>query len=223
MATLSWLGVVLVLSVILLSGTRTGIILAALSTMIYVMVNRGTGFWQLAISFVVIGGAAYFGMGAMGQQVQDRFATLGSMQDDGSFQGRVEIYQTSVGGILSNPLGSGLGATGLSGRVGGGTARDRRRRLFGNHDPTRLDWNRASALCAMAHVAGDGNKIPSGIQALRGDARQSVYDRPNPGLFRRESHHHVFDSLDRVRRSAGSKGLPCFRSQAATDEECGAS
>jgi putative inorganic carbon (hco3(-)) transporter len=119
---LSWLGVVLVLSVILLSGTRTGIILAALSTMIYVLVNRGTGFWQLAISFVVIGGAAYFGMGAMGQQVQDRFATLGSMQDDGSFQGRVEIYQTSVGSILSNPLGSGLGATGLSGRVGGGSA-----------------------------------------------------------------------------------------------------
>ena len=119
---LSWLGVILVLSVILLAGTRTGIILAALSTMIYVMVNRGTGFWQLAISFIVIGGAAYFGMGALpnSEKVQERFATLGNMQEDGSYQGRIEIYQSSVGSILSNPLGSGLGATGLSSRVSGG-------------------------------------------------------------------------------------------------------
>ena len=92
---LSWFGVVLVLSVILLAGTRTGIILAALSTMIYVMVNSGTGFWQLAISFVVIGGAAYFGMGAMpgARKSKTAFQRLGDMQDDGSYQGRIEIYQ----------------------------------------------------------------------------------------------------------------------------------
>jgi putative inorganic carbon (HCO3(-)) transporter len=121
---LSWFGVVLVLSVILLAGTRTGIILAAFSTMVYVMVNRGTGFWQLAIAAVVIFAAAYFGMGAMpgGDQVQERFSTLANMQDDGSYQGRVEIYQDSMGAILSNPLGAGLGATGISGRINvGGT------------------------------------------------------------------------------------------------------
>ena len=62
---LSWFGVILVISVILLAGTRTGIILAVLSTMVYVMVNRGTGFWQLAIGFAVMTAAAYFGMGLM--------------------------------------------------------------------------------------------------------------------------------------------------------------
>ena len=102
---LSWFGVILVLSVILLAGTRTGIILAALSVMIYVMVNRGTGFLQLALAFVVISVAGYFGMGAMpgAEKVQDRFSTLGDMQNDGSYQGRVEIYQASVGSILTNP------------------------------------------------------------------------------------------------------------------------
>jgi len=121
---LSWFGVILVLSVILLAGTRTGIILAALSVMIYVMVNRGTGFLQLALAFVVISVAGYFGMGAMpgAEKVQDRFSTLGDMQNDGSYQGRVEIYQASVGSILTNPIGSGLGASGISGRINvGGT------------------------------------------------------------------------------------------------------
>jgi putative inorganic carbon (hco3(-)) transporter len=121
---LSWLGVVLVLSVILLAGTRTGLILAAFSTMIYVMVNRGTGFWQLALGSVVVCAAAYFGMGLMpgSEKVQERFSTLGNMQEDGSYQGRMEIYQDSLGAILTNPLGSGLGATGLSGRVNTGQA-----------------------------------------------------------------------------------------------------
>jgi putative inorganic carbon (HCO3(-)) transporter len=121
---LSWFGVVLVLSVILLAGTRTGVILVAFSTMVYVMVNRGTGFWQLALGGVVIFAAAYFGMGAMpgGEQVEKRFSTLSNMQEDGSYQGRVEIYQDSVSAILSNPLGAGMGASGISGRINvGGT------------------------------------------------------------------------------------------------------
>ena len=121
---LSWFGVILVLSVILLAGTRTGIILAALSVMIYVLVNRGTGFIQLALAFIVISVAGYFGMGAMpgAEKVQDRFSTLGDMQNDGSYQGRVEIYQASIGSILTNPIGSGLGASGISGRINvGGT------------------------------------------------------------------------------------------------------
>jgi putative inorganic carbon (HCO3(-)) transporter len=121
---LSWFGVVLVLSVILLAGTRTGLILAVLSTMVYVMINRGTGFWQLALGFTVVSLAAYFGMGLMptSEKVQERFATLGNITEDGSYQGRIEIYQSSVGAILTNPLGSGIGATGISGRVNtGGT------------------------------------------------------------------------------------------------------
>jgi putative inorganic carbon (HCO3(-)) transporter len=121
---LSWLGVILVLSVILLAETRTGLILATFSVLIYVMVNRGTGFWQLALGLIVVGGAAYFGMGLLpgAERTQERFSTLGAMQEDGSFQGRVEIYQDSLGAILTNPLGSGLGATGLSGRINvGGT------------------------------------------------------------------------------------------------------
>jgi putative inorganic carbon (hco3(-)) transporter len=92
--------------------------------MVYVMINRGTGFWQLALGFVVMSAAAYFGMALIptSDKVQERLSTIGSITEDGSYQGRIEIYQDAFGAILTNPLGSGLGATGLSGRINvGGT------------------------------------------------------------------------------------------------------
>ena len=121
--SLGWIGVLLVISNILLAQTRTGIILAGLSVMIYVMVNRGTGFWQMAIGFAVITAAAWFGMDRMpgGDKLKDRFATIGNLQEDGSFQGRIEIYQYGMTSILLNPIGFGLGATGISGRINAGS------------------------------------------------------------------------------------------------------
>jgi hypothetical protein len=58
-----------------------------------------------------------------GAAIQERFSTLSEMQKTGSMQGRVEIYQGSVSMILTNPLGSGIGAGGISGRINeGGTS-----------------------------------------------------------------------------------------------------
>jgi putative inorganic carbon (HCO3(-)) transporter len=121
--TLGWVGVLLVISNILLAQTRTGVIVATLSIMLYVMVNRGTGFWQMAIGFGVVTAAVWFGMGRMpgGDALTSRFATLGNMTEDGSYQGRVDIYQAGVLSILFNPIGSGLGATGISGRINVGS------------------------------------------------------------------------------------------------------
>ena len=119
---LSWLGVILVLSNILLAQTRTGIILATLTILIYVMINKGTGFFQMLIAMAVIGGAAWFGMDKMpgSEKLKDRFSTLGNMQEDGSFQARMDIYSYGVSTILLNPLGFGLGATGISSRINTG-------------------------------------------------------------------------------------------------------
>ena len=49
------------------------------------------------------------------------FPRFGNIQEDGSFQGRMEIYQYSVASILLNPIGYGLGATGISGRINAGS------------------------------------------------------------------------------------------------------
>jgi putative inorganic carbon (HCO3(-)) transporter len=120
---LGWIGVLLVLSNILLTQARTGIILAALSVMIYVAVNRGTGFWQMAIGFIVITAGAWFGMDRLpgADKLKDRFATIGSIQESGSFQARVDIYSYGITSLLTNPIGFGLGSTGLSGRINSGS------------------------------------------------------------------------------------------------------
>jgi putative inorganic carbon (hco3(-)) transporter len=119
---LSWFGVILVLSNILLAQTRTGILLATLTILIYVMINKGTGFFQMLIAMAVIGGAAYFGMDRMpgSEKLKDRFSTLGNMQEDGSFQARMDIYSYGISTILLNPIGFGLGATGISSRINTG-------------------------------------------------------------------------------------------------------
>ena len=119
---LSWLGVVLVLSNILLAQTRTGIILATFTILVYVMINKGTGLFQMLIAMAVIGGAAWFGMDKMpgAEKLKDRFSTLGNMQEDGSFQARMDIYSYGISTILLNPVGFGLGATGISSRINTG-------------------------------------------------------------------------------------------------------
>ena len=88
---LSWLGVILVLSVILLAGTRTGLILAAI-------VNNDLCDGQSRNGILAAGARLdrhrrlqrYFGMGAMpgSEKVQERFSTLGNMQEDGSYSGQ---------------------------------------------------------------------------------------------------------------------------------------
>ena len=218
---LSWFGVVLVLSVILLAGTRTGLILAALSTMVYVMVNRGTGFWQLALGVVVVAAQPISAWVScpVPREYRIAFRHWVTCRRTGPLKAGRAIYQDSLGAILTNPFGLGLGATGLSGRVNtgdtGNVVRYRGCWLFGNCIPIRLAWSPAYYLCAVAHVAGNEKALPNGIQALRGDARQSIHDRLDPGLFRREYHHSIFDSLDRVRRGAGSSSIPDFYRQAA--------
>jgi putative inorganic carbon (hco3(-)) transporter len=119
---LSWFGVILVLSNILLAQTRTGIILATFTILVYVMINKGTGLFQMLIAMAVIGGAAWFGMDKMpgSEKLKDRFSTLGNMQEDGSFQARMDIYSYGISTILLNPLGFGLGATGISSRINTG-------------------------------------------------------------------------------------------------------
>ena len=119
---LSWIGVILVLSNILLAQTRTGIILATFTILVYVMINKGTGLFQMLIAMAVIGGAVWFGMDKMpgAEKLKDRFSTLGNMQEDGSFQARMDIYSYGISTILLNPLGFGLGATGISSRINTG-------------------------------------------------------------------------------------------------------
>ncbi len=120
---LSWPAVVLVFSVILLTASRGGLLIAVMATVIFWLVNRGAGKGQILLATVIVGTAAWFGIEQIpnAPKVIKRFSTLSDIERDGSYKGRVHIMSGGVGATLSNPLGSGLGAAGLGTRVNTGT------------------------------------------------------------------------------------------------------
>jgi len=57
----------------------------------------------------------------MPQRVTKRFETLGEVQEDGSYKGRVMIMSAGFNSLAESPFGLGLGAVGLANRVNTGT------------------------------------------------------------------------------------------------------
>ena len=121
---LGWPAVVLVFATILLTTARSGLLIAVIATLVFLLVNRGAKMGQISLAVVVVGLAAWFGMERLpgSERIIERFETLGNMEEDGSFQGRMEIMMGGPGALLRNPLGGGLGAAGLGTRVNTGGA-----------------------------------------------------------------------------------------------------
>jgi hypothetical protein len=85
------------------------------------VLNRGRNTMQIVLLLCVVAVAGNFGLShlAGSEKISSRLETLQSVSEDGSFKGRVNIASYGLGVIASNPLGSGLGSSGLGGRVNG--------------------------------------------------------------------------------------------------------
>lgn len=120
---LGWAGVILVFSAILLTLSRGGLLFAIIGAVTYLLINRGRGARQIALAVALVGAAAAFGMERIpnAERITSRFETLGEMNEDGSYQGRVQIMSSGFGELLQRPMGMGLGAVGLATRVNTGT------------------------------------------------------------------------------------------------------
>ncbi len=110
---------ILVATAMLLTYVRTAVIHVVLALVALPIVTKGRGLGVLVAVAVCL---AYFGDSLLGfmpnaEFVSDRYATIGNIQDDGSFQGRIMLLQLAVGQAIHNPLGLGLGSQGLAGRV----------------------------------------------------------------------------------------------------------
>lgn len=118
-----WFSIVLILSIILLTFVRTALISIAIAAVMFPVLNRGKNVLQIVLVMAVVGIAANFGLRQIptGERIADRLQTLQSVTDDGSFQGRVGIAGYGLGVFLSNPIGLGLGSSGLAGRVNTGS------------------------------------------------------------------------------------------------------
>jgi putative inorganic carbon (HCO3(-)) transporter len=125
--SLGWIAVVLVFSAMLLTLTRGSLIIAAVSTLFFVVVNRGANRKQVIIGVIILSVAGYYGISKIpnSERILERYETLDEMTEDGSYIARTAIMQASVGQVLVNPLGLGLGASGLATRVNTGNVKSK--------------------------------------------------------------------------------------------------
>jgi putative inorganic carbon (hco3(-)) transporter len=120
---LGWPEALLILSVILLTMVRTGIILIGLGLILYPVLNRGKGSATVVVVAALVAMAAMVGLNRLPNcdRITSRVSTLSHMQDDGSYQGRIGIAQGGIAMVLSNPAGFGMGSTGIASRVNTGS------------------------------------------------------------------------------------------------------
>lgn len=121
---LGWPEALLILSVILLTFARTGIILVGLGLILYALLNRNKGSASVVVVATLVALAATLGLKHLPDsgRIENRFSTLGHLQDDGSFQGRISMAQAESTMVLSNPAGFGMGSTGMASRVNTGSS-----------------------------------------------------------------------------------------------------
>lgn len=119
---LRWPAAALVLAAMLFTYSRTTVIHVTLACAAFPVVSRGKGLGIIVVIGLVfvLGGDRLLGFLPNQEFVADRYATLGAIQDDGSFQGRIKLLGIALGHAATEPLGLGLGSHGLAGRVGGG-------------------------------------------------------------------------------------------------------
>lgn len=119
-----WAGVILLLSTMLLTYVRTAIITIVLTAILYPILNRGKGSLKMVVAVCVAGIGINLVLSLLpsSEKIDNRVGSIQTITDDGSFQGRILIAIDGVQSVLTNPIGSGLGSTGLAGRVNTGTS-----------------------------------------------------------------------------------------------------
>ena len=117
-----WGSVALILATILLTFVRTSLITIILACVLYPLLNRGKNTLRMVV-LICVGavGANYFLGKLSSERVNKRLQTLSNMSEDGSYKGRVIIAQRGLAATMKNPIGTGLGSSGLGGRVNTGT------------------------------------------------------------------------------------------------------
>jgi putative inorganic carbon (HCO3(-)) transporter len=120
---LGWPEVLLILSTIVLTMVRTGVILVAVGVLIHPFLNGGKAALSVILLFAAVALAATLGLNRIpnSDRIHQRLSTLGNMQEDGSYQGRVAIANYGAKLALSNPIGFGIGSSGLGGKLNTGS------------------------------------------------------------------------------------------------------
>src|SRR6516165_671603 len=112
---LGWPEALLILSTIVLTLVRTGLVLVGVSILIHPLLNRGRGTLGIVILIAILALAGFVGLNRMpnAERINERLSTFGDIQEDLSLKGRVDIADYGVKLAITNPVGYGIGSSGL--------------------------------------------------------------------------------------------------------------
>ena len=118
-----WPAVALLLSGIVLTQTRGNLIIIAIVALLYPALTRGRGIGQLLLLAALFTTAMTWGLQRIPgmEQMGTRFGSESLYGEGSSLQGRIEIYRYSFADVLTQPLGLGLGCSGMGRRTEGET------------------------------------------------------------------------------------------------------
>ena len=121
--SLGWPEALLILSTILLTMVRTGLILIGVGVLIHPLLNRGKAAIGLIVlvAMVALGGGIGLNHMPNSERISDRYSSFGNMKEDASLNGRLGIADAGLKMAISNPIGYGIGSSGLAGRLNTGT------------------------------------------------------------------------------------------------------
>ncbi|MEM9753032.1 MAG: O-antigen ligase family protein [Planctomycetota bacterium] len=105
---------------LLATRARTTWLMLLTGLALFALLGRARDSGRMLLMACLAGAAIFFAMPFLPNQegITERVATLGDVQNDGSFRGRVHFTTVMLGHIATNPVGWGFGSAGLAGRVG---------------------------------------------------------------------------------------------------------
>jgi hypothetical protein len=114
-----WLSVAFLLSGIVLTQTRSNLIIIGVVAILYPALTSGRGIGRLLVLTALIMIGATWGLQHVPgmQTLGERFGADSLYGGNSSLQGRLDIYRYGLSSIVSKPLGLGLGCSGLGGRM----------------------------------------------------------------------------------------------------------
>ena len=119
-----WFSVLLILSAMFLTAVRSMFVVVGLVAILYPLLARGRSLGGTLLLAIFLGFAANYGIGLVpgAERFSERFQTQSLIGEGTSLTGRMEIYQSSLQAVVMNPLGFGLGSSGMARRATGGSA-----------------------------------------------------------------------------------------------------
>ncbi|MCI1773933.1 MAG: O-antigen ligase family protein [Paenibacillus lautus] len=113
---IGWLGILIITTALMITLVRSAWVTLVIGLISYILfMEKGKKLGKI-ISIVIVGFSLFFIMSKLpgAENVSSRFETFQNIQEDHSFQERIQLIISATPQILSNPIGGGFGSIGRS-------------------------------------------------------------------------------------------------------------